>query len=143
MAAASPTVLPMKEVDAPLRDTKPWQRSRAATPASTDQHHHRHRRRRRWRLAIGIGAVEGVVVAFLSGGARWIPIGLAIVAVVLYLREGRRGHSQTRHDVLWVFAFSQAFAVIVAVLAFFVSWVAYALAAVLALVVIVMLIVDR
>ena len=123
----------MEEGDTTVRHAKPWDRPRE----------HQHRSLHRWHFAIGIGAVEGLVVAFLSGAARWIPIALAVVAVILYVTLGRRTRSRTVHDILWVFAFSQALAVIVAVLAFFISWIAYVVAAVLALVVIVMLILDR
>jgi hypothetical protein len=103
---------------------------------------HRHRRLQRLRTAASIALVEGVVVGFFSGAARWVVLALAVVSVALYLTHGRKADGST-HDVLWITAFSQTLAVVIAVLAFFFSWIAYALAAVLAVVVVVLLLVDR
>ena len=102
-----------------------------------------HRRLRRWRLAAGVALVESVVVALSSGVTRWTVIALAVAAVALYVTVGRSTTRQTLHDVLWIFAFSQALAVVVAIVSFFISWIAYALAALLAVVVLVLLAVDR
>lgn len=102
-----------------------------------------HRRLRRWRVAVGIALVEGVVVALSPGVTRWTVIALAVAAVALYATVGRTTTRRQLHDALWIFAFSQALAVIVAVLSFFVSWIAYTLAALLAVVVLVLLAVDR
>ena len=102
-----------------------------------------HRRLRRWRLAGGIALVEGVVVVLSSGVTRWTVIALAVAAVALYVTVGRSTTRQTLHDILWIFAFSQALAVIVVIVSFFISWIAYALAALLAAVVLVLLAVDR
>ena len=102
-----------------------------------------HGRLRRWRLAAGIALVEGVVVALSSGVTRWTVIALAVAAVALYATVGRSTSRQTLHEALWIFAFSQALAVVVAIASFFISWIAYALAALLAVVVLVLLAVDR
>jgi hypothetical protein len=102
----------------------------------------RHRRLQRLRIAASIALVEGVVVGFVGGASRWAVVGIAVASVVLYLKNGRKASGST-HDVLWIAAFSQTLAVVIAVLAFFVSWIAYALAAVLAVVVIVLLLIDR
>src|ERR1700675_4535676 len=91
-----------------------------------------HRHLRRWRVAAGIALVEGVVVALSPGVTRWTVIALAVAAVALYATVGRTTTRQRLHDALWIFAFSQALAVIVAVVSFFVSWIAYTLAALLA-----------
>ncbi len=102
-----------------------------------------HPRRRRWRIASGIAVVEGVVVALSSDISRWTVVALAVAAVALYVTAGRRTQSRTAHDILWVFACSQVLAVVIAVVSFFVSWIGYVLAAFLALVVLVLLAVDR
>ena len=104
---------------------------------------HRHRRLRQLQIAVGIALVEGVVVGFFSGATRWIVVALAVIAVLLYITLGRSARWQSVHDILWILAFSQALAVIVAVLAFFFSWVAFAVAAVLAVAVLVLLVIDR
>jgi hypothetical protein len=97
---------------------------------------------RQLQIAVCIALVEGVVVGFFPGLTRWAVVALAVVAVLLYITLGRSVRWQSLHDVLWVLAFSQALAVIVAVLAFF-SWVAFAVAAVLAIAVLVLLAIDR
>ena len=102
-----------------------------------------HRRPRRWSVVVGIALIEGVVVALSPGITRWTVIGLAALAFVLYLTVGRSRRRGAIHEILWMFAISQALAVIVAVLAFFFSWMAYALAALLALAVLVLLLFDR
>ncbi len=102
-----------------------------------------HPRRRRWRIAVGIALVEGVAVALSSGLSRWTVIVLAAAALVLYATVGRKARSRPIHDALWIFACSQALAVVVVIASFFVSWLVYAAAAVLALVVLVLLLVDR
>ena len=104
---------------------------------------HRHRRLRQLQIAVCIALVEGVVVGFFPGVTRWVVVALAVIAVLLYITLGRSARWQSLHDVLWVLAFSQALAVIVAVLAFFFSWIAFAVAAVLAIAVLVLLVIDR
>jgi len=103
----------------------------------------RRRHRRRWQLAGAIAVVEGLVVAFSPHVTHWTVIGLAVVAVALYLTLGRRTHSHAAHEILWVFACSQTLALILAIVSLFVSWAAFALAALLALVVLVLLAIDR
>jgi drug/metabolite transporter (DMT)-like permease len=102
-----------------------------------------HPRWRRWRIAFGIAVVEGVVVALSSDISRWTVVALAVAAVALYVTAGRRTQSRTVHDILWIFACSQVLAVVVAVVSFFISWIGYVLAAVLALVMLILLAVDR
>ena len=102
-----------------------------------------HPRRRRWRFAGGIALVEGVVVALSPDISRWTAIALAVAALVLYAAVGRKARSRTLHDILWIFACSQALAVVMAVLSFFFSWLAYLVAALIALVVLVLLVADR
>ena len=104
---------------------------------------HRHRRLRQLQIAVGIALVEGIAVGFFSGVTRWIVVALAVVAVLLYITLGRSARWQSVHDILWILAFSQALAIVVAVLAFFFSWIAYAVAALLAVVVLVLLIFER
>jgi hypothetical protein len=103
----------------------------------------RARRRRRWRIALAIAVVEDVAVAFSSGVSRFAVIVLAVAALALYANVGRRTRSRIGHDTMWVFAFSQSLAVIGAVLSFFFSWLAYAVAALLAVAGLVLLALDR
>ncbi len=110
---------------------------------SAEAKERRHRRWQRWRLAMGIGLTEGVIAGFLGGTSRWAVVVLAIASVALYASAGRSARSRTAHAVLWTFALSQVLAVVVAALSFFFAWLAYAVAALLALVVLVLLLVDR
>ena len=94
-------------------------------------------------VAVGIALVEGLVVGFFAGGARWAVVALAAASVALYVSHGRNARRQGAHDTLWILACSQVLAVIIVVLAFFFSWIAYAVAAALAVAVLVLLIVER
>jgi hypothetical protein len=103
----------------------------------------RHRHWGRWRIAGGIAVVEGIVVALSGGISRWTVIALAAAAVFLYVTWGRQKESGAIHTALWIFAASQVFAVVITVASWYVSWLAYALAAILALFVLVLLALDR
>jgi hypothetical protein len=126
------------------RNGKPGRRGKAGrSDMSAEAKEKRRRRWRRWRLAMSIGLVEGVVAGLLSGAFRWTVVALAVAAIGLYGSAGRSARSRTVHDLLWIFALSQAVAVVVAALSFFFAWLAYAVAALLALVVVVLLLTDR
>jgi hypothetical protein len=100
-------------------------------------------RRHRLRLALGIAVVEGVIVALSADVSRWTVIAITVLALVLYLGVGKSTRWETGHQVLWIFAFSQALAVILTIFSFVLTWLALVLAAVLAVVVVVHLATDR
>jgi hypothetical protein len=98
---------------------------------------------RRIRAALWIAVVEGIVVAFAHEVSRWTVIGIAIPVLALYVFWGRRAHSDTVRQVLWIAGASQALAVVVVVLAFILSWLALALAAIFAAIALLFLFSDR
>jgi hypothetical protein len=98
---------------------------------------------RRFRIALWIAVVEGVVVAIAADVSRWTVIVVAILALALYLAAGRSLRPGVAHQVIWIFAFSQALAVVVTILSFFVFWLALVVAAVFAVVALWILFNDR
>ena len=96
---------------------------------------------RRLRLALLIALVESLVV--LLGGLGWFwVVGLALVALVLYLLGGRT-RSQTVHEATWVFAASQLIAVVVPILWELVKFLAIVALVLMALVLLAFLLLDR
>jgi hypothetical protein len=72
--------------------------------------------RRIW-LALGIAVFEGIVVAFAKDFSSWTVIIISIPIIAFYLFAGRTLQSDTWRQVSWVLAASQAFAVLLAVIA--------------------------
>ena len=72
---------------------------------------------RRIKLALAIAVFEGIVVAFAKDFSSWTVIIISIPIIAFYLFAGRTLDSDTWRQVSWVLAASQAFAVILAVIA--------------------------
>jgi hypothetical protein len=72
---------------------------------------------RRIKLALAIAVFEGIVVAFAKDFSSWTVIIISIPIIAFYLFAGRRLDSDTWRQVSWVLAASQAFAVLLAVIA--------------------------
>jgi hypothetical protein len=100
-------------------------------------------RARRTRIALWTAVVEAILVAIFHGVSRWTVIGLAIVAVALYLIAGRESRSDTVRQVTWIFAASQLLAVVAAILAFIFFWTAIIVAVIVAIVALVFLFSER
>ncbi len=98
-------------------------------------------RERRWRVAFGIAAVEAIVVAF-SHYTRWTVVGLWVLALLLYM-AAREQRSSVARQAIWIFAATQSLAVAAVILAFILSWLAFVLVAVFALVALYLLFSDR
>jgi hypothetical protein len=100
-------------------------------------------RTRRTRFALWIAAIEAIVVAVFHDVSRWTVIGLAILAVAIYVAAGRASRSDTFRQTSWIFAASQLLAVIAAILAFIVFWTAIIAVAVFAVVALFFVFTDR
>lgn len=100
-------------------------------------------RARRTRIALFIAALEAIVVAIFHDVSRWTVIGVAIVAVALYMLAGRDSRSDTFRQTTWILAASQLLAVLAAILAFIVFWTAIVLVVVFAVVALVVIWSDR
>ena len=98
-------------------------------------------RERRWRVSFWIGAAEAVIVA-ISHYTRWTVIGLWVLALLLY-GVAREQRSSLARQLIWIFAASQSLAVAAVILAFILSWLAFVLVAVFALVALYLLLTDR
>ena len=98
-------------------------------------------RERRWRISFWIAAAEAVIVAF-SHYTRWTVIGVWVLALLLYW-VAREQRSSVARQAIWIFAASQSLAVAAVVLAFILSWLAFVLVAVFAIVALYLLLSDR
>jgi hypothetical protein len=88
-------------------------------------------RDRRWRLALWIAVIESLIVAIASDVSRWTVLLLAIVAFALYYWVGRRAKQGTFHEATWIFGASQALTLVAVILSFFLSFLAFVVAAIL------------
>ena len=100
-------------------------------------------RARRTRFALWIAIVEAIIVVLFHDVSRWTVIGLAIVAVAVWVAAGREARSDTARQLSWIFAASQLLAVIAAILAFIVFWTAIIAVAVFAVVALYFVFTDR
>ena len=100
-------------------------------------------RARRVRLVLWIAVVEAILVALLHDVSRWTVIGIAVIAVAVYLFVGRDAKSDTVRQATWIAAASQALAVIAVLFAFVFFWIALILAMIFAAVALLILFTDR
>jgi hypothetical protein len=100
-------------------------------------------RQRRWRIALGIAVVEALVVAVSSHVSNWTVLLLAALAVALYYFVGRESRSGIVHELTWILGASQLLALIAAILALFVIWFAFIVAAIFAVVALSVFFLDR
>jgi hypothetical protein len=97
---------------------------------------------RRLRLALLIGLIESILV--VAGGLRWFwVLALAAVAVALYIFVARGARFHTLREVAWILAASQLIAVIVPVLWEVAKFFALVLLVLMAVLLLVMLLMDR
>jgi hypothetical protein len=96
----------------------------------------------RIKIALWIAAIEGflTLVGLIN---HWIVYVLAAVAVVFWATAGRNYRSELGRQLSWVFAASQAAAVLVPVVWFIARWVAITVIAVIAVVALVFLFMER
>jgi hypothetical protein len=100
-------------------------------------------RERRWRFSLWIAVVEAIIVAVAHAASRWSVIGLALVAFLLYAYVGRRTRSALVHEVSWIFGASQALALLAAIVASVLAWLAFLFAAIFAVVALAYFLLDR
>lgn len=98
---------------------------------------------RRMRISLTIAVLEGLLVALTNDFSRWTVVGIAILAIALYLFAGRTMRSDLARQVLWILAFSQALAVVVTIFSFVLKWLALTLAAIFAVVALFVLFTDK
>jgi hypothetical protein len=72
---------------------------------------------RRLKIALGVAVLEGIIVAFAKDISSWTVIIISAPIIAFYLFAGRSLDSDTGRQLSWVAAASQAFAVLLAVIA--------------------------
>ena len=97
----------------------------------------------RLKLAIAIAVIEGLVVAFEKDFSRITVIVIAIPVILFYLLAGRTLETRIARELSWILAMSQALAVVAAILAVILSWIALVLVGVFAVIGIFLLLHDR
>jgi hypothetical protein len=97
----------------------------------------------RFKLAFAIAIIEGLVVAFEKDFSRITVIVIAIPVILFYLLAGRTLETRIARDLSWILAMSQALAVVAAILAVILSWIALVLVGVFAAIGLYLLLHDR
>jgi hypothetical protein len=72
---------------------------------------------RRLKIALGIAVLEGIYVAFANDFSQWTVIIISIPVIAFYVFAGRSLNSDTGRQLAWIAAASQAFTVILCVVA--------------------------
>jgi hypothetical protein len=97
---------------------------------------------RRWRVSLWIAVVEAVIVAVAHDVSRWTVLALAAIAFAAYYWLGRTRQG-VLHEVTWIFGASQVLALLAAIIAFVVFWLAFIAAAIFAVVALAYFLLDR
>lgn len=100
-------------------------------------------RQRRIKIALGIAVVEGIFVAVSEDFSRWTVIIISAPVIAFYLFAGRSLQSELGREVSWVAAASQAFTVILCVIALLIGPFTLIIAGVFAVVALILLIGER
>jgi hypothetical protein len=100
-------------------------------------------RRHRLRLTIWIGAVEGALVLFIGGSLHYAVYILAVVAIAFWAFVGRNYESSNAKTLSWIFAASQAIAVLIPVVLHIAKWAAISAIVIAAAVGLVILFAER
>jgi len=89
-------------------------------------------RERRVRLALWVAVFEGIVVAVRGDISRYTVVLLAVAVLALYVALRDRINWDAGRQVLWIVAASQALALLVVIVAFFIGAIALVLVALFA-----------
>lgn len=87
------------------------------TPSEPRSEHGRWLHARRLKIALGIAVLEGIYVAFANDFSQWTVIIISIPIIGFYLLAGRTLNSDVGRQLSWIAAASQAFTVILCVVA--------------------------
>jgi hypothetical protein len=98
---------------------------------------------RRLKIALGIAVLEGIVVAVEKDFSRWTVIIISAPIIAFYLFAGRALESDTGRQLAWIAAASQAFAVILCVVALVIGAFVLIVAGVFAAIALILLFGDR
>ena len=98
---------------------------------------------RRLKIALGIAVLEGILVAVEKDFSRWTVIIISAPIIAFYLFAGRALQSDTGRQLSWIAAASQAFAVILCVVALVIGAFVLIIAGVFAAIALILLFGDR
>ena len=96
----------------------------------------------RYRLTLWVAAAEGLLV-FLKVIPHLAMYAVAVVAILFWISTARKYQSNTARQASWIFAASQALAVLVPILLFVAKGIAITLIALVAIVALVVLFAER
>ena len=91
--------------------------TQAETQVEPRSEHGRWLHARRLKIALAIAVLEGIFVAFANEFSQWTVIIISIPIIAFYLLAGRTLDSDTGRQLSWIAAASQAFTVILCVVA--------------------------
>ncbi len=89
-------------------------------------------RERRVKLALWVAVIEGLLVALTHDLTRWTVLILAAIVLAFYMLAGRNMKWDVGRHLSWIAAASQALAILVVILAFFVGLIALVLVGIFA-----------
>ncbi len=98
---------------------------------------------RRLKIALGIAVLEGILVAVEKDFSRWTVIIISAPIIAFYLFAGRALESDTGRQLSWIAAASQAFAVILCVVALVIGAFVLIIAGVFAAIALILLFGER
>ena len=98
---------------------------------------------RRLKIALGIAVVEGIFVAVANDISRWTVIAISIPIILFYVFAGRNLGSDTGRQVSWIAAASQAFTVILCVVAALLGPLTLILAGVFAVIALILIVGEK
>ncbi len=99
-------------------------------------------RERRLKLALGIAALEGLVVALRGDVSRWTVIAIAALVLLIYVLVRQNLRWDAARQLVWIVAASQIMAVLVVLLAFVVGQLALILVLLFAVAALIFLVGD-
>ncbi len=98
---------------------------------------------RRLKIALGIAVLEGIFVAVEKDFSRWTVIIISAPIIAFYLFAGRSLDSDTGRQIAWIAAASQAFAVILCIVALLIGAFVLIIAGVFAAIALILLFGER
>ena len=118
------------------------------TETAADQEHERSGtalwlEARRLKIALGLAFFEGIIVALEKDFTRWTVIIISAPIIAFYVLAGRTLESDTGRQLAWIAAATQAFAILLCVIALLIGSFALILAGLLAAVAVILLLGER
>jgi hypothetical protein len=98
---------------------------------------------RRLKIAIGLAVLEGIIVALEKDFTRWTVIIISAPIIAFYVFAGRSLQSDTGRQLAWIAAATQAFAILLCVVALLIGSFALIGAGILAAIAVILLLGER